>query len=119
MTNIYEILRGTNPVQYKRMYLITGHYDSRNSNVLNARGAAPGANDASGVAVSLACAHALNKLRFPATLVFADVADEEQGLVGSAHLARLAREQGWNLEAVLNNDMWVETPSPRLCRRTT
>ncbi len=106
ITNIYAILRGTDPVQAKRMYLVTGHYDSRNSNILDARGAAPGANDdASGVAVSLECARALSKLRFPATLVFAAVAGEEQGLVGSAHLARLAREQNWDLEAVLNNDI--------------
>ena len=106
LTNIYAILRGTDPVQAKRLYLVTGHYDSRNTNVLDDHGAAPGANDdASGVAVSLECARALSKLRFPATLVFVAVAGEEQGLVGSAHLARLAREQGWQLEAVLNNDI--------------
>lgn len=47
------------------------------------RGAAPGANDdASGVAVSLACVRALSKLRFPATLVFAAVAGEEAGAAG-------------------------------------
>jgi hypothetical protein len=92
------------------MYLVTGHYDSINSNVFknwaDTSGAAPGANDdASGVAVSLECARALSKLHLPATLVFAAVAGEEQGLVGSAHLAHLAREQGWQLEAVLNNDI--------------
>jgi hypothetical protein len=106
LTNIYAVLRGTDPVQAKRMVLVTGHYDSRNTNVLDARGSAPGANDdASGVAVSIECARALSKLRFPATLVFVAVAGEEQGLVGSAHLAHLAREQGWQLEAVLNNDI--------------
>ena len=94
ITNIYAILRGTDPTQAKRMVLVTGHYDSRNTNVLDARGAAPGANDdASGVAVSLECARALSKLRFPATIVFVAVAGEEQGLVGSAHLAKLARER--------------------------
>ena len=57
ISNIYAILRGTDPVQAKRMVLVTGHYDSRNTNVLDARGTAPGANDdASGVAVSLECA---------------------------------------------------------------
>ena len=106
MTNIYAILRGTDPVQSKRTVLVTGHYDSRNLNVLDARGSAPGANDdGSGVAVSLECAGALSKLRFPATIVFATVAGEEQGLVGSAHLAKLVREQGWQLEGVLNNDI--------------
>jgi Zn-dependent M28 family amino/carboxypeptidase len=106
ISNIYAILRGTDPDQASRMVLVTGHYDSRNTNILDGRGAAPGANDdASGVAVSLECARALSKLRFPATIVFAAVAGEEQGLVGSAHLAKLARQQGWQLEAVLNNDI--------------
>ena len=59
ITNLYAILRGSDPVQAKRMYLVTGHYDSRISNVLDARNPAPGANDdASGVAVSLECARA-------------------------------------------------------------
>src|SRR5947207_506625 len=110
ITNIYAILRGSDPAQAKRIYLVSGHYDSINSNVFknwaDTSGAAPGANDdASGVAVSLACARALSPLHPPATLVFAAVAGEEEGLVGSAHLAHLAREQGWQLEAVLNNDI--------------
>jgi hypothetical protein len=106
ITNIYAILRGTDPVQAKRMVLVTGHYDSRNTNVLDARGAAPGANDdASGVAVSLECARALSKLHLPATVVFVAVAGEEQGLNGSSHLAKLAKSEGWQLEAVLNNDI--------------
>ena len=110
MTNIYAIMRGKDPAQAKRMFLVTGHYDSINSNVFknwaDTSGAAPGANDdASGVAVSLACARALGKVHFPATVVFAAVAGEEQGLVGSAHLAHLARGEGWQLEGVLNNDI--------------
>jgi hypothetical protein len=106
LTNVYAILRGSAPAQAKRMYLVTGHYDSRNSNVLDADGIAPGANDdASGVAVSLECARALSQLKFPATVVFVAVAGEEQGLVGSGHLARLAKDEGWQLEAVLNNDI--------------
>jgi hypothetical protein len=106
MTNIYAILRGNDAAEAQRMYLVTGHYDSRNSNVMDAHGPAPGANDdASGVAVSLECARALSTLHLPATVVFVAVAGEEQGLVGSAHLAHLAREQDWKLEAVLNNDI--------------
>ncbi len=106
ITNVYAILRGSDPVQTKRMVLVSGHYDSRNTNVLDARGAAPGANDdASGVAVSIECARALSKLHLPATVVFVAVAGEEQGLNGSSHLAKLAKSQGWQLEAVLNNDI--------------
>lgn len=88
------------------MVLVTGHYDSRNTDILDGHGAAPGANDdASGVAVSLECARVLSKLKFPGTIVFVAVAGEEQGLVGSAHLAKLARAEGWQLVAVLNNDI--------------
>jgi hypothetical protein len=106
MTNVYAILRGADPAQANTMYLVTGHYDSRNTNVLDDHGFAPGANDdASGVAVSLECARVLSKLKLPASLVFVAVAGEEQGLVGSAHLAKVAKEQGWNLQGVLNNDI--------------
>jgi hypothetical protein len=106
MTNVYAILRGSDPAAAKRMYLVTGHYDSRNSNTLNFHGTAPGANDdASGVAVSLECARVLSKLHLPASLVFVAVAGEEQGLIGSSHLAKLAKSEGWQLEGVLNNDI--------------
>jgi hypothetical protein len=106
ISNIYAILRGTDAIQSKRMVLVTGHYDSRDTNILDDHGTAPGANDdASGVAVSLECARALSKLKFPATIVFVAVAGEEQGLVGSGHLAKLAKDEGWQLEAVLNNDI--------------
>lgn len=104
--NVYAILRGFDPLQAKRIYLVTGHYDSRNSNSLNSVDQAPGANDdGSGTAVSLECARVLSKHRFPATLVFLTVAGEEQGLRGSAHFARMAKAEGWQLEGVLNNDI--------------
>jgi Peptidase family M28 len=106
ISNVYAVLKGSDPAQAGRILLVTGHYDSRNSDTMNTRDAAPGANDdASGVAVSLACAHALSKLKLPATLIFAAVAGEEQGLNGSAHLAKLAKSEGWQLEGVLNNDI--------------
>lgn len=106
ITNVYAILRGTDPAQAARMVLVTGHYDSRNTDILDTHNPAPGANDdASGVAVSLESARVLSKLKFPATIVFVAVAGEEQGLNGSAHLAKLAKSEGWQLEAVLNNDI--------------
>lgn len=106
ITNVYAILRGTDSAQANRMVLVTGHYDSRATNFLDDKATAPGANDdASGVAVSLECARVLSKLRFPSSIVFVAVAGEEQGLFGSAHLAKLAKDQGWDLEAVLNNDI--------------
>jgi hypothetical protein len=104
--NVYAVLRGTDPTAAKRMYLITGHYDTRETDVMNTHDPAPGANDdASGTAVSLEAARVLSQLKFPATLVFVCVAGEEQGLNGSRHLAKLAKQQEWQLEGVLNNDI--------------
>jgi hypothetical protein len=106
ITNVYAVLKGSDPEQAKRIVLVTGHYDSRNSDTLDVKGDAPGANDdASGTAVSLECARVLSKMKFRATIVFLTVAGEEQGLNGSRHFAKMAKEQGWNLEAVLNNDI--------------
>src|ERR1700723_3682532 len=106
ITNIYAILKGTDAENTKRVVLVTGHYDSRNSDILDVKGEAPGANDdGSGTAVSLECARVLSKLKFPATIIFLTVAGEEQGLNGSHHFAKLAKDQGWNIEAVLNNDI--------------
>lgn len=106
LQNIYAVLKGTDPAQATRRVLVTGHYDSRNSDNADDRTPAPGANDdATGVAVSLECARVLSKLRFPSTIVFVTVAGEEQGLNGSRHLARLAKAEGWQLEAVLNDDI--------------
>jgi Peptidase family M28 len=85
---------------------VTGHYDSRNSGTLDATNPAPGANDdSSGTAVSLECARVLSQMKFPATIIFLTVAGEEQGLNGSRHFAKMAKEQGWDIEAVLNNDI--------------
>jgi len=106
ITNVYAVLKGNDPQNAKRIVLVTGHYDSRNSDNYNVTDDAPGANDdASGTAVSLDCARVLSKLKFPATIIFLTVAGEEQGLYGSQHFAKMARDQGWDLEAVLNNDI--------------
>ena len=106
ITNVYAVLKGSDPAAAKRIVLVTGHYDSRNSDMLDVTGDAPGANDdGSGAAVSLECARVLSKLKFPATIIFLTVAGEEQGLYGSAHFAHMARQMQWNIEAVLNNDI--------------
>src|SRR4051794_22318143 len=106
ITNVYAVLRGSDPENAKRIVLVTGHYDSRNSDTFDVNGDAPGANDdASGTAVSLECARVLSKLKFPATIIFLTVAGEEQGLNGSHHFAKMAKDQGWDVEAVLNNDI--------------
>lgn len=106
ITNVYAVLKGTDAASANRIVLVTGHYDSRNSDTLDVSGDAPGANDdGSGTAVSLECARVLSKMKFPATIIFLTVAGEEQGLNGSRHFAKMAKDQGWNLEAALNNDI--------------
>ena len=106
ITNVYAVLKGSDSENAKRIVLVTGHYDSRNNDTLDVKGDAPGANDdGSGTAVSLECARVLSKLKFPATIIFLTVAGEEQGLNGSHHFAQMAKEQGWKIEAVLNNDI--------------
>jgi hypothetical protein len=112
ITNVYAVLKGSNSEDAKRIVLVTGHYDSRNSEILDKTGIAPGANDdGSGTAISLECARVLSKLKFPGTIIFLAVAGEEQGLDGSKHFADLA-SQGWNIEAVLNNDIVGGDKSP-------
>jgi hypothetical protein len=113
IVNVYAVLRGSDPESAKRIVLVTGHYDSRNSDDQDGQGLAPGANDdASGTAVSLECARVLSRLKFPATIIFLTVAGEEQGLVGSHHFAQMAKSEGWNIEAVLNNDIVGGDRSP-------
>jgi hypothetical protein len=113
ITNVYAVLKGSDAENAKRIVLVTGHYDSRNSDISDVKGDAPGANDdGSGTAVSLECARVLSKLKFPATIIFLSVAGEEQGLNGSDHFAKMAKEQSWDIEAVLNNDIVGGDKSP-------
>ncbi|MBZ5650691.1 MAG: M20/M25/M40 family metallo-hydrolase [Acidobacteriia bacterium] len=114
ITNVYAVLKGTDPDNAKRIVLVTGHYDSRNSDTLDLSGNAPGANDdGSGTAVSLECARVLSPMKFPATIIFLTVAGEEQGLNGSQHFAKMAKDQGWDIEAALNNDIVGGDRSPQ------
>lgn len=106
IVNVVATLRGSDPANAGRIYVVTGHYDSRASDPLDATSPAPGANDdASGTAVSLECARVLSQYKFPATIVFLAVAGEEQGLHGSRYFAKNAKSKGWNIEGVLNNDI--------------
>jgi hypothetical protein len=105
LVNVYAVLHGAGGPKAPWV-LVTGHYDSRATDVLDPRLGSPGANDdASGVAVSLESARTLSKLKLTGTVVFVAVAGEEQGLLGSKHLAQFAKTQAWPLEAVLNNDI--------------
>ncbi|MFG6460350.1 M28 family metallopeptidase [Roseateles sp. DXS20W] len=89
-----------------RLLVVSGHYDSRNSDVMDALGEAPGANDdASGTAVIMELACVMATRQFDATLVFMAVPGEEQGLLGAAQWARDARAEGLNVEAMATNDI--------------
>ena len=101
---ILAIQKGTTDPD--RVIVISGHIDSRVSDVMDATSDAPGANDdASGVAAVIEAARVLSKHKFPATLVFAVLEGEEQGLYGGKVLAAYAKEKGWRVEADLNNDI--------------
>jgi hypothetical protein len=105
VSNVVAMLHGTDK-QDPRMILISGHLDSRNKDVMDATGTAPGANDdGSGVALVLELARILSQTEFPATLVFVAFTGEEQGLKGATYLADKAKEMSWKIEAVLNNDI--------------
>ncbi|AGY59453.1 M20/M25/M40 family metallo-hydrolase [Gloeobacter kilaueensis] len=106
MTNVLAVLPGTSDPG--RIYVVSGHLDSCvcAQDVLDATSDAPGADDdASGVAVVLELARVMAKERFPATIVFAAVVGEEQGLYGSAHLAEQYRAQGAQIEGMITNDI--------------
>ncbi len=104
VVDVVAIQRGT--TDPSRVIIIQGHLDSRVNDVMNATADAPGANDdASGVAAVMESARILSGRRFAATLVYAALSGEEQGLVGGRILADYAKAQGWEVLAVLNNDI--------------
>jgi Peptidase family M28 len=104
ISNVRATLRGS--AEPERIYLVSGHYDSRVTDVLNGTADAPGADDdASGTAVSMELARVLAKRQPRATLVFLTVAGEEQGLFGSAFTAQQYAADGADIQGMLNNDI--------------
>jgi Zn-dependent M28 family amino/carboxypeptidase len=90
----------------ERVVIVQAHLDSRVSDVMNATADAPGANDdGSGIALVMEAARILSKERFPATIVYAALSGEEQGLWGGQLLAETAKARGWKVAAVLNSDI--------------
>ncbi|MGV3589637.1 MAG: M28 family peptidase [Adhaeribacter sp.] len=105
MANVMATLKGTDPND-DRVFIVSGHIDSRNTDVMDVKGLAPGANDdGSGTAAVLELARVMGSRQFPATIIFVAVQGEEQGLYGARHLAQRAKQENWNLVAMLNNDM--------------
>ena len=103
--NVMATLKGTDSSD-DRVLIISGHLDSRVTDVMDAKSDAPGANDdGSGVAAMMELAKIMSKRSFPYTIIFVAVTGEEQGLYGARHLAELAKKENWNIVAMLNNDM--------------
>ncbi len=105
MANVLATIPGTDPTD-TRVYLMSGHIDSRVTDIMNRTADAPGANDdASGVAAVMEVARVLAGQKFPCTIKLVAVQGEEQGLLGADHLAKRAKKENWNLVAMLNNDI--------------
>jgi len=103
--NVMATLKGTDPND-KRIFIISGHLDSRRTNVMDRTGDAPGANDdGSGTSAVIECARIMSQHSFPATVIFVAVSGEEQGLFGSTFMADKAKKENWNIEGVFNNDI--------------
>ena len=112
MENVYAILPGSDPILSKTVFVVSGHMDSRATDMMDPTLDAPGADDdASGAAVSVECARLLTNLAantgasFRATLLFAVVSGEEQGLLGSGHLVEWIKQQGYTVGGMLDDDI--------------
>jgi Peptidase family M28 len=112
LENVYAILPGTDEKLAKTIFIVSGHFDSRPSNVMDPEADAPGADDdASGVAVSVESARLLSKAganghgKNRATILFAAVSGEEQGLLGSTHLVDWVKEQGYTVGGMFTDDI--------------
>jgi hypothetical protein len=116
LQNVYAILPGSDPALAKTIFVVSGHYDSRPSNVMDTEVDAPGADDdASGAAVSVESARLLSKASaggYRATLLFAAVSGEEQGLLGSYHLLDWVKQQGYTVGGMLDDDIVGDDPAP-------
>jgi len=118
LENVYAILPGSDPKLAKTIFIVSGHFDSRPSNVMDPQADAPGADDdASGVAVSVECARLLSKAAakgaasYRATILFAAVSGEEQGLLGSSHLLEWTKQQGYTVGGMLDDDIVGADPA--------
>jgi len=106
MENIYAILPGTDLGLERTAFVVSGHYDSMPSDVMDLKADAPGADDdASGTAVSILAARALAPKPARATLVFAAVAGEEQGLLGAKRLLEWLTKQGYTVGGMITCDI--------------
>ena len=106
MENVYAILPGDDPALAKTAFVVSGHFDTMPTNIMDSASDAPGADDdGSGTAVSIECARLLARGHYRATLVFAAVSGEEQGLLGGTRLLHYLEQQGYTVGAMLDDDI--------------
>ena len=106
ITNIVATLTGGQPQSANRVYVVSGHYDSRCTGAIDFKCDAPGADDdGSGVGAMMEMARVMSQHTFDATIKFITVAGEEEGLYGSAHFAKVAKAQQMDIEGMVNNDI--------------
>ncbi|MEP6922360.1 MAG: M28 family metallopeptidase [bacterium] len=106
VTNVVATLRGAQPESEKRIYVVSGHYDSMCTSPTDEKCDAPGANDdASGTAAVLEMARVMASHKFDATIVFMAVAGEEQGLLGATYFAEQAKQKASDIEGMFTNDI--------------
>jgi hypothetical protein len=106
LENVYLILDGSDPDLKKTVFVVSGHYDSMCSDVMDSACDAPGADDdASGTTVAIEAARLIAGRKHRATIVLAALAGEEQGLLGGKRLAVWTHDQGFTVGGVLNNDI--------------
>lgn len=104
VVNVVAIQRGSQ--EPNRFVVMSGDIDTRVSDIMNFTDDSPGANDnATGMAGTMEAARVLTQYSFPSSIIYTGLSGEEQGLNGGAILAAYAREQGWDIKAVINNDM--------------
>ncbi len=104
VVNVVAIQRGT---KYPDRYIImSGDIDSRVSDPTNFTSESPGANDnASGMAGTIEAARVLSKYKFESSIIYLGLSGEEQGLFGGQGLVKSAKEKGWDIIGIFNNDM--------------
>jgi len=104
VVSVLAIQRGS--LDPNRYVLMSGDIDSRVTDPLNGTSDSPGANDnASGMAGVIEAARVLSKREFAGSIIYAGLSGEEQGLFGGEIVAAHALKEGWEIKAVLNNDM--------------
>lgn len=105
LCNVIATIKG-NSAADNRVIAALAHYDSRNGDGNDSIAYAPGANDdGSGIACLMELARLISKINLPVTVKLMFLSGEEHGLYGATHMAAMAKQEGWNLIAVINNDM--------------